>query len=291
LDVYDDGSVDTLPFAIADSAAPVVVDARLGYAAVGATLDTLVVRFSEPVRFGGGTILRVRSADGTIRDVVGVQTTQSGDGRTAWITLDATNPAYTVFQKGDAVQAYPGPSGVRDTLGNTALETGHFQAIAFGQRPPRFSLDFLPGQWVDATGGTTPTSPSTIQVLVRAAGSTVWTALDGSAVDPQVVRIGPHILSNGPLGGDVILFDNLGTHVASRSLDDLMAAGQAGTLPVDPSGQWEAWIAWDGRSVQGRTAASGVYAERVILRRPSADGRTWTGWLNKVYRIGWLRKN
>jgi hypothetical protein len=291
LDVYDDGSVDTLPFAIADSAAPVVVYARLGYAAPGATLDTLEVHFSEPVRFGGGTILRVLGTDGNIHDVAGFQTMPSGDGRTAWITLDATNPAYTVFQKGDAVQAYPGPSGVRDTLGNIALTTGHYQAIQFGQRPPRFSLDFLPGQWVDATGGTTPTSPSTIQILVRAVGSTVWTALDGSAVDPQVVRIGPHILSNGPLGGDVVLFDNLGTHVVSRNLDDLQAAGLAGTLPTDPSGQWEAWIAWDGRSSQGRTAASGVYAERVILRRPSPSGKTWTGWLNKVYRIGWLRKN
>jgi hypothetical protein len=291
LDVYDDGSVDTLPFTFADSVAPVVDFARLGYAAPGATLDTLEVHFSEPVRFGGGTILRVQGATGTVLDVVGVQTTQSSDGRTAWITLDPTNPAYTVFQRGDAVQAYPGPSGLRDTSGNIASETGHFQAIVFGERPPRFSLDFLPGQWVDATGGTTPTSGSTIQVLVRAAGSSVWTALDGSAVDPQVVRIGPHILSNGPLGGDVVLFDNLGTHVVSRSLDDLMAAGQAQTLPTDPSGQWEAWIAWDGRSAQGRTAASGVYAERVILRRPSANGKTWTGWLNKVYRLGWLRKN
>jgi hypothetical protein len=291
LDVYDDGSVDTLPFSVTDLAAPVVVQARLGYAAQGTTQDTLVVRFSEPVQLGGTTILRVRSSDGTIRDVVGRNPTQSSDGLSALIFLDVTDPSLTVFFRGDEVQAYPGAAGVRDNLGNEALATGHFEPVVFGHRPPRFAFDFLPGKWVDATESTAPTSGSSVQILVRPAGATAWQTLDGSPVDPQVARIGPHILSNGPLGGEITLFDNIGSHVASRSLGDLQAAATAGTIPVDPSGQWEAWIAWDGRSAQGRTAASGIYAMRVILRRPSDDGKTWAGWSNKVYRIGWIRRN
>jgi hypothetical protein len=163
--------------------------------------------------------------------------------------------------------------------------------VLFGQRPPRFAIDFLPGKWVDATGASTPAAGSTFQILVRAAGSTNWLALDGSPVDPLVARIGPHLLSNGPLGGEVTLFDNIGSHVASLSLGNLQTAALAGSLPADPSGQWEAWIAWDGRSPEGRAAASGIYAIRVILRRPSDDGKTWLGWMNKVYRIGWMRKN
>jgi hypothetical protein len=291
LDVYDDGSVDALPFSVMDLAAPVVVQARLGYAAQGTTQDTLVVRFSEPVQLGGATILRVRSSDGTIRDVVGRNPIQSADGLSALIFLDVTDPSLTVFSRNDAVQAYPGAAGVRDNLGNEALVTGHFEPVVFGHRPARFAFDFLPGKLVDASSAVAPTDGPTIQILVRSAGATTWQALDGSPVDPQVARIGPHILSNGTLGGEITLFDNIGSHVASRSLGDLQTAAAAGTLPVDPSGQWEAWIAWDGRSSQGRSAVSGVYTMRVILRRPSDNGKTWTGWMNKVYRIGWIRKN
>jgi hypothetical protein len=290
VDRYDDGTVDSLPFAIADGAAPVVVSARLGYASPGQSIDTLVVRFSESAVVHGPLVVRVRSKDGTVQDVSTLPWSQSSDGSWAFLPLDPANAFFTRFQKGDEVQAYPGASGVSDAAGNFALETGHFEPIVFGRRPPRFAISFEPGMTVE-DGGAVPVTEPPVRIFVRPLGASTWTDLDGHAIDPSVVRLGPKILSNGPLSGDIHVFDNMGTHVVSRSLDDLRAAVDAGSVTADPSGQWEAWIAWDGRTEVGHVAASGIYAVRLVLRRPVEGGNGWDGWMNKVFRIGWIRKN
>lgn len=293
-----DGTSDALAFPLVDGAGPVAVSANLRYAGEGETMDTLVVRVSEPVVFAGSTLFQVVSEDGTTVPVVGVRSWQSQDGLVAWVVLNPVStsslPASTTFKRSDRIRIQPAvQQGGSDALGNPALETGHLVPIKFGIRPPRFELGFHP------TSVRKPASPDSrsatgdaLLVLTRrAGGDTAWSDIEGRAVQVDGDRIGLLVKANFPYDGTVAVFDNLGTFVAGVDLARLKAAGLSGAVQTDPSGQYETWIAWNGTDANGKPVASGVYLLRVILRRDAESGRAIDqAWLNKVYRVGWMVK-
>lgn len=287
---FADGSADSLAFALSDGAGPVATLAHVRYASQGQFLDTLVVRISESVVFGGQTFFQLQSANGTIGPVVGVGSWQSTDGRTAWILLDPTSPASTSFRRGDKIRIQPASlAGGLDALGNPALDLAHLENVVFGSRPPRFSLDFLPSTLLKSTGLQAPGAP--IEILVRPMGSGTWTTLSGDPAPALGERIGPRIQTNSVFGGNLAIFDNLGVFVAGVDLSGLRKAVREGMLTTDPAGQYEVWVAWNGTDTKGKSAASGVYVVRLILRRDGDSGKALDeSWLNKVYRIGWMVK-
>ncbi len=287
-ELFDDGSLDSLPFALTDGVAPVAVSAMIRYASVGQTLDTLVVRSSEPTIFGSPDLFQVTTAQGLVNTVHGIGAGQSPDGRTTWLLLNPLDSAITSFGRGDSLRLFS-PSA-RDGQGNLALANGHLVRVQFGTRPPRFTLDFLPGLKIQSNG-TKPTG-APIEILVRRLGSNRWTTLDGLPVEENSPRIGPRIQTNSPLGGALAIFDNMGTYVGGQNLSGLESKAARGELDVDPVGQYEVWIAWNGLTSKGTLAASGVYAVRLILRRNVGSSSSYLGqdWMNQVYRIGWIVK-
>ncbi|HQF53735.1 MAG TPA: glycoside hydrolase family 9 protein [Fibrobacteria bacterium] len=290
IEIFADGSVDSLPFALSDGAGPVATSAHLRYASQGQSLDTLVVRTSEAVVFGGAAFFQLQSADGTVAAVAGTGLWQSTDGRTAWILLDPTSPASTTFRKGDKIRIQPASlAGGTDAAGNPALDLGHLETVVFGTRPPRFSLDFLPSTLLKSTGLQAP--GAAVEILVRPSGNDAWTTLSGDPAPARGERIGPRIKTNSVFGGSLAIFDNLGVFVAGVDLSGLRAAGRLESLSTDPAGQYEVWVAWNGTDTRGKPAASGVYVVRLILRRDGDTGKALDeSWLNRVYRIGWMVK-
>ncbi len=290
VEFFADGNADSLSFALSDGAGPVATSAAVRYAAQGQFLDTLVVRISEPVVFGGQTFFQLQSGGGAILPVAGVGSWQSTDGRTAWILLDPTSQASTSFRKGDKIRIQPASlAGGMDASGNPALDLGHLENVAFGTRPPRFTLDFLPSTLLKSTGIQSPGAP--VEILVRQLGAGAWTTLSGDPAPALGERIGPRIQTNSVFGGNLAIFDNLGVFVAGVDLSGLRQAGRDGLLPTDPAGQYEVWVAWNGTGAKGKPAASGVYVVRLILRRDGETGKAIDdAWLNKVYRIGWMVK-
>ncbi|QQS05771.1 MAG: glycoside hydrolase family 9 protein [Fibrobacterota bacterium] len=282
---YDDGTVDSLPFALADGVGPVAMSARLRYAAFGEKLDTLWVNFSETVLPTGVNFVRLRRANGTWDPVAGVTVQQTPDGKVLMVLLDPVSTLSTRMMRGDSLQVWPGAT---DALGNPALETGRRVKVEFGTRPPRFSMDFLPGRLAQPTAVPVSDGNPPVRILVREPGAEIWHDLDGLPVDPNRVRIGPKILANFGYGGQVLIYDNLGVHVANVSLDPIVKAFEDGRIPSDPAGQWEAWIAWDGLSQTGKPVVSGVYTVRTLIRKHEGD--TFGKWINKVDRVGWIRK-
>jgi len=282
---YDDRTVDSLRFVLSDGAGPVALSARLRYAGVGEKLDTLVVFFSETVLPQGLDYVRLLRAKGAWDPVTGTTFQQTPDGRTLMVFLDPTSSSSTRMLRGDSLQVWPGAT---DAAGNPALATGRRVKVEFGSRPSRFSLDYLPGHMAQVDAPPVADGNPPLRILVREPGSPTWLDLDGRTVDPARVRIGPKILANFGYGGQVLIYDNMGVHVANVSLDPIVKAFEEGRIPSDPAGQWEAWIAWDGLTQAGKPVVSGIYTVRTLVRK--REGETFGKWINTVDRVGWILK-
>lgn len=102
--------------------------------------------------------------------------------------------------------------------------------------------------------------------------------------------LGVALTANECFDGFVVIYDNLGTYVASMDLSDLYKACQEKTLPVNSSGRYQAWLTWDGRSVTREAASTGVYTLRLVTRRPNATGTGLDKVTNQLFRFGWKRK-
>lgn len=287
-----DGFVDSLPFTVRDSVDPIVLDAELRYSADAGVPDTLVARFSE-------TLLLVPALPQVVLHVRGPRTpevavtqwsvTQTPDGRTAWLLLRPEEVSDTRFSLGDSVRIAPFPAAtVRDGSGNVAAGPSPWAKVRFGARPSRFSIAMHPSA-LHQSDPTAPEFGEPLVLLVRPRGALEWRALQGATPSDAGHRIGPMITTNGPFGGRIHVYDNLGTSVASVDLSELEAAVTAGLVEAAPDGQYEVWAAWNGASRQGRQVGSGVYTARLVLRRNlAAPGElpAWT-WNNELIRFGW----
>jgi|GEM_PF-1180883 len=287
-----DGWVDSLAFAVRDSVDPAILSAEVRYASTDGQLDTLVARFSETLLLLPVTpavVLHVQGPQHVETVVVHGAIVQTTDGRTAFFQLNPMDSSHTVFARGDSVRIAPASDAtVRDPLGNIAAGASPWTKIVFGARLSRFKVSMYPKALHLAPSGAAPDADQ-LRVLVRSRGSLGWTTLDGAPAGNTGERIGPMIASNGGFGGQVHIYDNMGVSVASVDLAFLEQAWSAGTLPSDPSGQYEVWVSWNGASRTGKMVGSGVYTARLILRRDiAADGQKpmWT-WTNDLIRFGW----
>lgn len=282
--------LDRAPFPIHDAVAPVAMSAQYRYGSSETEKDTLVARWSEPVSWTGiQPLLMVRSG-GPDSAVNALFTTLSPDSLGATFLLDPSGVLSTSFQRGDSVRLAPVSLGtVTDLLGN-ASEPGWYVPVQFGRRPPRFEITFQPNKRV--YGGWPLEGKSSFDVQVRPRGATVWQDLTtGAPVDPVVVgrQLGPVLVTNQPLRGKALVYDNQGTFVASIDLEHVAAAFGTPAIPTDPSNQYEVRIAWNGVAHTGKPAGSGVYILRLILRQNLAgDGEApeW-GFYNQVFPFGW----
>jgi len=287
-----DGFVDSLDFAVRDSVDPVVVDAEVRYGAVDGAPDTLAARFSETlllVPVQPQVLLHVRGPSTAEAPVVQWIVTQSADGRSAWLLLQPADSFQTRFALGDSVRVAPrSDATVRDGAGNVAVGESPWVKVRFGARPPRFSIAMYPSA-LHRVDPAAPVAGEQLVLLVRPRGDLEWRALEGPTPTDLAQRIGPMISINGPFGGRIHVYDNIGTSVASLDLSNLEAAVTAGLVEASPGGQYEVWAAWNGTSRAGAMVGSGVYTARMVLRRNLAapgDLPAWT-WTNDLIRFGW----
>lgn len=286
------GWVDSLPFGVRDSVDPIVVSAQLRYASADGELDTLDVRFSEGLVFVPsipGVVLHVRGPQHVQTAVLQTRVVPSADGMGAFLLLDPADSAITVFARGDSVRIAPAPGAtVHDLLGNIAFGESPWAKIVFGARPSRFKIVMHP-RWMHQVLPGEVVAGEQILVLVRPRGAQNWTTVDGIAPASVERRIGPMISINGGFGGKVHIYDNMGVAVASVDLAFLERAWNDGLIPVDPSGQYDVWVSWNGASTTGKMVGSGVYTARLVLRRnlAASDALPMWEWTNDLMRLGW----
>lgn len=277
-------------FPIHDAVAASALSARLRYAAADAAHDTLVVRWSEPVVWSAsGPLLMVRNG-GDDTAVQALVVVLDADARGAILLLDRTGERSTRFRVGDSVRLSPASLGAVADLHGNASEPGWRVPVQFGRRPPRFDVSFRPVKRV--YGGWALSDKPAFDLQVRPRGSTSWQDLStGMPVDTSVVdrQLGPVIVTNQPLRGNVLVYDNQGTFVAAIDLERVAAAFGTAGLPTDPSNQYEVRVAWNGVAATGKPSASGVYIMRLVLRQNLAGDGELPDWgiYNQTFQFGW----
>lgn len=280
--LYTQGAMLPETAALADSVGPVLLSAALNYSKTDGVADTLWLDFSEDVRLGSAVVSPNREHSVLDGNVLSVSGAKVG----FLIFADSLRLGIN-----DSLRAAPRSLGGLSDAGSVSNEASWKLApIHFGRRPPVFlaiqkNLVVNFDNW--SYGASAP-----MRALIHSATDTSWTSLSGqkmSETDASRV-LGVALTANECFDGFVVIYDNLGTYVASMDLSDLYKACQEKTLPVNSSGRYQAWLTWDGRSVTREAAATGVYTLRLVTRRSSATGTGLDKVTNQLFRFGWKRK-
>ena len=279
-----------------DSIPPSAVRARLRYSPAETALDTVILDLSEPWTSGDPTdILSVIASVGRTdasRDLLPMR---------AWFVQNGTSVSIVVptevsgrIARGDSMRLAWVPSGsqVFDAAGNRVGVNSRWVPVEFGLRPPLFGVEPYRGLLRNGSGtgqDLWPVPPAThpmIEVLERRPdGSLVKVdasgggVIGGPSVNDTAHTIGIDIRINRPLEGALIIYDNIGTAVASQDLGVLKA------LWADqPDAERTIRIQWNVTGPPGKFAASGVYLFRVMARYQDDEGNV--GFYNNVWKLG-----
>jgi hypothetical protein len=252
--------------------APVPVRATYRVADDPATPDTLFVSVSEPVVAGVQPWVAVgRPSQGILGRaprVVDAQLTDSG--RTLRLLVHDTD----VVRFGDSLRlaAFSTGGTIADLLGNRPGDTAKWVPIRWMEPSPRLELE-VPNPIARASEASVPSNEPAISVLVRPAEGSAWGVGSGST-SPDLstpegrTRLGGVVvrLNRLPRELGVYIYDNMGVAVLSHDVTDIESLAQAGILARTRRGDYEIWLAWDGKDQNGRLASTGVYTFRVFGR-------------------------
>jgi hypothetical protein len=277
-------------FAVRDGVEPVPLRGTLRYTGVDGNPDTLTAWFSEPVRPASGSDSwiswgkMVRGSQGNALQPSSA--TLDSSRRVAVFLVDTTVTPVV----GDGIRINtPARGGLLDSAGNAAQDTAAWAPLVLGPIPPKLSISvYHPVR--ESNGQAVPESEVPVQVLVHAGknSGSEWTTVDGSAIPDTSRLLGATIVLNGATDASAYIYDNSGVYVAGVALDAAKAAYLAGEIHTDARGNYEVWIAWDGKSASGRRAPSGIYVMRVVADR-LVGGTTYIQ--QKLMRLGWIDKN
>ena len=283
---FPGGSLLPSTTALVDSVGPVLMSAMLRFGAADGISDTLILKYSE-------TVNAVQRKDAALKRGVLVSGVIDGLPYASELRV-LVDSKVLGLRKGDSLSAAPrSVLGVVDG-GDVANESSRFWTpLTFGPRPPVFLLEERNkvvqfDKWIF--------SPTTLplQPLVRSMDDTSWSTLNGEAVADGDSRrlMGLSLTANECFDGVVIIYDNIGTYVASMHLTELKKACEEGKLPTDQGGRYQVWLAWDGRTEKKEVAVSGVYTLRLVTRRTHGQGKSPNDieLKNQLFRFGWKRK-
>ncbi|MCB9496569.1 MAG: fibro-slime domain-containing protein [Fibrobacteria bacterium] len=285
-----------------DSIAPMATRARLLYAPAEIGLDTLVLDLSEP--WTGDDPARLADAlawvggHATVREVLPMRGWSLAEGTSLRLVL-ATEVS-TTMKTGDSARLawLPAGSRVSDASGNRVGVESPWVRLEFGLRPPLFEVGpfrtFLDARG-EADGSMEWEVPSVthpqIEILELLPDGT-FGAIDGvdgatpggpALNDPsRVIGIDVHV--NRPLDGILVIYDNLGTVVASVDLARVRALWSAGD-----DQERTLRIQWNATGPDHRLVGSGVYLIRAVLRLEDSEGSV-LAIHNKIWKVGFHRK-
>jgi len=268
-------------FPIREGIAPVPLRARL---IRGDLVDTLRVVVSEFVvaKSGAGWLRLGRASRNPLGDSIPrlSQTFRGGD------TLDLLVDTTFVGANGDSIRLAASPDGgIADLVGNAPGQDAAWVPLEIGK--PRLKLDAR--AWPAVTtyaGWSIPSNEPALSWYTRPGPGVDWKRVDGGAPRQELSQYaGVAIRTNRELdAGVVYLYDNSGVAVATLDLAPVFVAVRDGSVKTNARGDFEVWVAWNGKSSSGRHAASGVYLARVLAWRNTDTERAV---VNHVFRLGW----
>jgi hypothetical protein len=287
------GNSSRQSFDLTDSVAPVAVRARLRFSADALTPDTLEVEASEALTAtGSGSWISwgrpSLSAEGA--PVPAVENVLLPDGRTVRLLVHAG----TEFKLGKSDSLRLAANGVvSDRVGNRPGHKARWVPVEVGPRPPSFDLGLVASiREVDNGAWQIPSGEPSMLALVRDPSSGTWSTLDGKPVPDTNRLAGIWMQVNGPWGGQMIVYDNLGNFVASLDMSEVEKAYSDGRLQdankLDARGGVRIWLSWNGTSSNGSKVPTGIYLMRLVTVQPSTGESRM---VNRTYRIGWKRRN
>jgi hypothetical protein len=168
--------------------------------------------------------------------------------------------------------------------------------IEFGLRPPLLDLGPFRAKLVNAAavpGASVWEVPSSsapqIELLERRPDGSFAKldnsgggVLDGAPVNDPEHCLGIDIRINRPLEGFLVVYDNIGTVVASEDLGPLKALWDN-----QPDAEKTIRIQWNATGPDHRFVGSGVYLIRVVARFRDPDGRQ--DLRNLIWKVGFQR--
>ena len=280
-------------FPVRDGVDPIPTRAIYRYSSDDLAFDTLVVRFSEPLRVAGDSAQLsvgrpgIDSLGTVVRPSGGSSFQLAPDGRSAWILVDTASPIHP----GDSLRITSRTVGgtLSDTAGNTPGRAALWAPIDWGMPPAALTLS-VPHPVVRAGNTAVPPGEDAVSVVVRTPGAK-WRPLEGPALsqddlDHRIGGVAVH-LNRIPQTLGMYVYDHLGVMVLRREVTDLSRQSAQGNLATTRRGDYDLWLTWNGLDGTGRPAASGIYSIRVF------------GWfsdkgelllLNQVRNTGFYRK-
>lgn len=265
-----------------DAVPAVILQAELRFG-TGAP-DTIHATLSEPVTAAAGTEW-LRWGRPSL-DSLGMSIPVLGQATTSPSILTLIVDPALESALGDSIRiAAPPAGGVRDDAGVSSPKFSHWTPLRVGQAPA--SIQVVPWPvFTNYDGWIIPPSEAPLQLFVRSDETRPWRTLDGIAPAQDPSRyVGLLIRANRDVGlGGAYLYDNAATFVAYLDLAPLDEALSRGRLATSVRGDYQVWIAWNGRSRSGGIASSGVYPMRIVFQEHGAEhGVTY----NSIHRLGW----
>ncbi len=273
----------TARFPIDDGVDPLPTSARFGFAALFGGRDTLIARFSERVEPSGtGAWVAVGrpGQDSLGTGVIPLEPAWLGlDRRTAYFLLDSTFAG----TKGDSLRISAAPGGaLSDTAGNAPERLAWWTPIVWGAPPALLDLE-VPHPVLELEKSA-PADVSRVTRYVRQTADASWKPVDGGHPDPTH-RSGVVVTLNRiPTNLALFIYDNMGVSVLTQEFSDLAKLADQGLLSRTRRGDYEMWLAWDGRDDRGLPVATGVYFVRMHARIHGESGERIL--LNAVRKVG-----
>ncbi|HQF56703.1 MAG TPA: hypothetical protein PK208_16405, partial [Fibrobacteria bacterium] len=286
-----------------DGVPPTLVRARYRFSGMGVNADTLVLRSSEPWVGAVLTSLVPFALTGKAapQNLPMVSWSVSADGFEAIAILDSVGASEV--QKDDSARYVGGATApVVDAFGNRPGDVSPWRPIEFGLRPLTLELAPYPPQGVLKNVSSDPLAweappasiPSTEILVLGTTGGTLSPNPDlsllktpeGTAPQNNMSQVlAVRVLLNRPLEGQLIIYDNLGTHVAVVDLTPMSKAWLADSTKLNELR--EVWMVWNGTDGKGKFAATGVYLFRAIVKVDNGDGSHT--FRNLVWKLGFKR--
>ncbi|HQF56829.1 MAG TPA: hypothetical protein PK208_17055, partial [Fibrobacteria bacterium] len=287
---------------VKDNVAPMAV---AGHYSFGTVFDTLGVRFSEPVAAVSDLPVWVEwGISGVLVGQLAHKSMHLIRPDSGYFVLDTLDGIRTTAY--DSIRLASGVhSGKVTDLGGTIVGwSSPWAPLSIGLRPFTLQIRAYPPEGVLSNSASNPLvqvwepPPATIpavEVLFATAPSGTFRTnpdfnefrtTDGTLPQNTIDKIlAVRILLNRPLDGRLIVYDNMGTHVAAADLSRMRELWDADSANGDA--MREVWLTWNGTDGKGKFAASGVYLFRAFVKVDVGDGTTNVQ--NLVWKLGWHR--
>ncbi|MEK7392323.1 MAG: fibro-slime domain-containing protein [Fibrobacterota bacterium] len=269
--------------AMRDSIAPTIDTAFVRLTETYDGSDTLFVVSSEPLVGNAAANWFQALSAGSVQILSGRFVFSRNDTIAILLPADGIGGV----RAGDSLR-YVASGEVSDVLGNSPISTMHWRKVGGGIRPPLIRILAPIGRFDRPSATLDAIGKGITVVATSASGWSSWspaTGYQGATEYDSTNSSGAGLELNAPAHLTFVVYDRLGTHVASSDLDITETA--LGNLQKDRLGRTKVRFLWDGSTSAHKPAASGIYLYRMIVRSTSSDRSTRI--YNHVWTIGLKR--